>query len=474
MIDIPNGAVIAGTPHTRVIQKLEVVGPQAAAFRAFGVPGGSTLLALDNTIGEDQLTLLHSVSVGTHIRLRDSNYPAARAAVYDVIAVSGSGPFVVKVERPIRWQFHAGDAVTILTERPRKIRILGNGMTITGTGDRYIEFQSAIDCYVEYVRLDASEGAATSLWFSWDNGCVNCEAKNVTCIGTGPHSAGILNIETSENCRFVRCSATGATNELASGFAIWDSFGCSLIDCSASGNYMGAVISAVGNTLGSLECTINGGHFDGNASHGINIAGGSCGTLVTGTAADHNRTAGLNVAGTTCATQIRDFRATGNTVALLVGVGAQGTRVNGMDMSGNSVGLASNAPIDIQQIFSCGGNVNGLCVFTTLGPVRMRGFELSFDNLQQIGINALAGTEVSLSDGTLTVGGQSIGVFAEEANVRLHFVRVKETAPGSTAVSCASAATVLVGNGCEFDGCTIPIATGAGGTVTTACTKEPS
>ena len=458
--NMPSGTVLIGNPGVRIVQTLSDPSndPHVAAISAFpSTTGYSTTLSSNNVVGAKTVTVAAVPTDGTYIRILDASNPTSRAAVYRVVSHSGAGPYTATLDRPVMWQFHTADTVVGITP-VTGVRILGGGMTMTGTGDRFIEFQSAIGCYVEDVNFDTTGGAPNGggFWMSWDNGSIDCEARRIIANGNSTLLSATLVVETGERCRYVECMVTGSTNSLSAGIALLDCYDCALLECKAYGNYDGIQVSAGTSNLGCLDCRVEGCETSGNARHGVNVDKGSAGTSCVGIRASSNTNAGLNVGTTAVSTQIVDLKGTGNAEVLQVQNGAVGTRVTGLDSSGQaSLGVNCAAPVDIEQWYSNGDNINGIAFFSTAGPVNVRGFNLAMTNTGQTAV--WTQVPATFESGRISVGASSVGILVDVTTARIRNTTITQTASGSQAVNGNAGSTIRFGTHNDFDGCTTPL-----------------
>lgn len=354
------------TPGVSFAPNLVAGDPSHAPLVAFGVPGTATTLAADNVVNAKTISVVAIPGAdGTYVRLLDATNPTARAATYRILSHSGLGPFTLTLDRPVRYQFHAGDSATSIAP-VQNLRIEGNGAILAGVCDRYVELQGALDCYIENLQLQvsASNTVADSFWMSIDNGSFRCEARGIIAAGTGADSDALLAIEASEACRYTLSSARGNTRALSSGFGIYDSVSCGLEQCTAFGNVFGAHVTATGNVLGSLECWIQGGEFSGNTTNGIQVDNGSTATWLHGCATEGNTTSGVSVGSTvpTAAfgTKITSLRSRNNGRALTIQSTSKGTTIDGIDMPDNTLGILANDNVQITGLTALSGNLNGV------------------------------------------------------------------------------------------------------------------
>jgi hypothetical protein len=197
---------------------------------------------------------------------------------YSVVAHSGAGPYTITVDRPIREPFVTNDMVLTVSSVPTDILLEGNGATITGTGDRYIELPGAHRCLVTGWRMDASGGelGAAGAYASFDIGARQSTFRD--CVvdgGSGMSSGSGILLESAEDCTIENCHAIDVgTNAAGSsiGFGLWDCWGCSVVNSHAAGCYYGVYMGSDGAYYGCVDCSVQGGTFVG-CNTGVNLSG---------------------------------------------------------------------------------------------------------------------------------------------------------------------------------------------------------
>lgn len=233
--DIPNGTVIRGTESTRIIQQLPSVGdPRDAGLLAVGVYGALTTLAADPALGSNTVsTEVEAGSVvqaGDWIIIKRAATAGFRGALYRALAVSGSGPYTITLDRPLSFVFKAGDDVNVMPRIVRGIRIEGNGMTMSGTGARYVELIHGVtDCHVSNIRFDPLDGSVSERLLSFDIASFNNCAEGLVGDGGGVTTIG-YSVEAGEQCRL---SDSWVRDCLNPGILIQDSANCTVARCQA-------------------------------------------------------------------------------------------------------------------------------------------------------------------------------------------------------------------------------------------------
>jgi hypothetical protein len=159
---LPNETVIIGSPGVDIIQALTPSGaPVQAAFFAGAVAAGAgdTTLAVNAVVGAITVLTVATVPPGTIIGIQRAGF--SQLLFYTVISVAGPGPFVLTLDRPVKFAFLLGDTVTVYTSQPTDIHIIGDGMKISGTGDNHVYFQGGKECSVEGLICNTVNGTVT-------------------------------------------------------------------------------------------------------------------------------------------------------------------------------------------------------------------------------------------------------------------------------------------------------------------------
>lgn len=210
------------------------------------IPAGQlnpvTTLTADAAVGDVTITVQNgaTVPIGSYIELLGVANPGKLDAYgFSYVATNVVGN-VVTLDRPLLKPFWAPAAVRVVTPI-RNARIYGNGASITGTGDRGVQFVATWNCYIEGIRF-AMSGMQACASFDWG----------------GRHN------------RFVGCTADGGGNS-STGFAIEGQEESAILDCQANAiNGIGHYVNACGRfTLRSIRAS-NG---VGNSAPGVLVGG---------------------------------------------------------------------------------------------------------------------------------------------------------------------------------------------------------
>ncbi len=411
---IPSGTVLIGSPGVRIVQQLEYTGldPFNAAFSAgaqFAETPQRSSLVEDAAIGGNTILSQASFAVNQIVRLSRGDHGLSQH-YYSVISVEGAGPFVVTLDRAIRTDFLAGDAIEAVLDLPRDIHIIGNGMTISGTGDRYLELAAAQRCSIQGLNADTSAGTlgVGSPAMALDIGCCECHFSNCSVESKASEINGGIIVESGERCSISNCTAAHAGR---TGFALYDCTSSTIVDCHAFGCYYGAYVATDGIMVGCRDCSIRGGTYWNN-QHGI-IIGASQRTKVSDVDCSHNRENGI-------------FLATYEKDCLLhniscVGNAAHGVMVNSdaFPVHGSNWTLRDNKAFDIR--FDASGTVSNVsCTPCSLNSILVQAGSVSISDLQinhtlypsEVSVYVEAGAHLRLSRARIDIGTSQVNAIA--------------------------------------------------------------
>jgi len=496
---LPSNLVIWGSASATMKLNLPgTFGSIEAAFVAYVIDDGSvpaTTIASANTVGTNTVSAAASVPVGTWVQIGNA-LPAPqllfRSGVYKVTAVSGGGPFTLTLDRPVVWTLVMNDIVQpvisawnatyapTVHDIPHDIFLCGNGMLISGTSQRFIEFDGSRHCVVQDFRLDSSLGSATAMWMSIDVGCFDCEARRITATGV-PHGlalAGTLSLESAEACRYVHCTIEGATDSV--GFLSFDANGSTWENCEAFGCSDGLFCNSgiPANLLGTQNCTVWGGRYNGNAANGIHVGNdgtiGSTDIAILGAQADSNANASVLLDTHARRVRIGDSALTNSVYGILLnasapGVGPIGCSSDGCNFSGTAIGI-SGGDVDFVATNSYALNCAD-SLFYWVGSDKESG-QLTLDgfNVQSgaapgyAGLGRIDGGTVVVANGRASGGGGGAMLVLTASNcvAKVSGVRLDSTGV-ETGISVGAGCTLRMGDGVDLNGCSTPLTIAGGG-----------
>jgi hypothetical protein len=283
----------------------------------------------------------------TDVRIRDNvSGSGFQGSLYRVISVSGAGPYTVTLDRPVWWQWGAGDALEVMGNVNEDVHIAG--ITYTGTSTRLLEHIGVRRHLIEECRFVADEGWATDIVASFDTNGYDNEFRKCEFFGDNTATADcVLALETQENSRITDCRVRGG---VYNGIVLFDCVGCVVTDTTVHdcGNY-GLGITGDGNTIGSLATKIVRGRYNSNDVGGITVANGSTDTRFTDVEARYNPTNVLvgDPGSTVTGTVISGRFDNGSTYGIGLNATARGTVANDVDVSACGIGVSVGNGADI-------------------------------------------------------------------------------------------------------------------------------
>lgn len=268
---IPDGYYILGTP-TQIPSDVIIWGSAGARLVSTITPGGGvfntplianfTPLVAPNTgtvhtnfvIGAASISVAmpSSPTVGHAISILHG----FSRSTYDIKSVTstGGGNYTIGLDRPVVFPFVVGDRVDELLSYPHDIRIYGNGMQMSGTGDRIIEILSSHNCEIRDVHYDAISGVTIGVAISFDIGGWENRMIDVTANLGGSAGADGVSLESQERSYGLRCRGSNGNG----GILVVDGWGVTLEDCSAQQCTPVGGISILSNTgsLGAFNTSV--------------------------------------------------------------------------------------------------------------------------------------------------------------------------------------------------------------------------
>lgn len=263
-------AHIIGGPAVVIDSTMTLTGGFAEfVFYKFVTVGAvAATLSANAVIGAKTLSVSASIAAGTRIWVGQTAGTGHTylASQYWVQSVSGAGPYTLTLDRAVEFPFASSDEVKAISAAPDNIRIDGRGMTITGRGDRAIEFTGGWKCHVSGVNYEYDGSTNFGAFCSLDIGCLDCSVRDcVVELPPGVSAHGVL-IESSEHCEAANVRVTGGSVGLIS----YDSFDCVFRACSSSGpTQAGMLLTSNIMALASRCVTVDGGSFNNSGDSGV-------------------------------------------------------------------------------------------------------------------------------------------------------------------------------------------------------------
>lgn len=463
-ITVPSNVTIrgAGRERTTIVSGLTPASnPNNATFHAAaGAATATTALASGNTLGARTISTNASIAAGSIILINDTSSGAGlRTMSYDVVSVSGAGPYTVTLDRPVLIQYGTGDAVSVVPSQPTGIVI--EDIAIEGSADRFIELVSAKNCIVRRVKMTVTSGASHDIVHSFDVGGRWNLQEDLEVDG-GALAADCIAQEGQEGTVTRRCVTRRST---AYGIVLHDTVHAVVEDCHGSNHAYGLVVTADGSVKGSLGTRVRGGSFTNCTSEGVSLVNGSTDTVLTGVDARYNPKA------FTCSNDIVNAVADGcdfsahTTNAVSIGTGAVGIRLRGCDLSGTtttvSISAAGDLDLDGCRITAC-KQIGLLTGKVTFRGCYMKCNPASAENVLYLSSGS---PRVSILQCQLECARSSCNMVSIAAGVCVIAQTTITQVGGATGVlgMYISAGSLFIGAGVDASGCGTPLSS-AGGT----------
>jgi hypothetical protein len=477
-ISIPSNSVIVGSPGAKLLSTIAATGdPLHAVFAAQQVVSGTTTtLVHDGYIGSvtnGNLIIVASntgISAGSLVQLEQTpSVTNLRSQCFRVLSISSvADGYHVTLDRSIQFAFKSGDLVSVITYRPSHIRIHGNGMTVTGTGDRYMEWSAGYDIVVEDINFDQSGGNLTGDYaFSFDVGSYQCVGRNLRLSFDGFNNEGGFALESAEDCVYENCSVSYLTGGFY-GFLPLDAVNCSLVNCFASKCDIGVHVAGEVTGYGCQSVQIIGGGFY-NCVTGITVDTSSIGTVI-GCDARNCSTYGINVLSAS-ETKIIGGSVAGSATGVINY--ASDTVVSNLDITGCGYGFNLQAAATLSNISGTGITSYGVYITGSLtSPTHISRIKLASTATSFIGVSS--SSPVNIVGAEITLNGSSqYGANSAAGTMYVENFVVNGSVSGATGVRTGGG-DVRLGAHVAVDTCAAPTSNAGGhfnrGNVTTTTT----
>ena len=472
-IAVPSNVTIYGSPSALLNSNMTYTGSQLnCIFRAApGLSGITGTLTSTPSPALGAYTFSWTVVTGRAPAAGDlvQISHGVSAQVMNVKSVSGAGPYTVTVDRPIAIPFTIGDSCSVVLNRPTNIRIFGNGLQMTGTGDRAIEFITAYRCHVEDVHY-VYNGVASmgDLIFSFDiggeeSGFFRCSADSNN---GGSATSGFI-LEAGQKNYVNECRVYNCTGQ---GVAMTDCYQCHAIGNSVqsatTGGSLGGAFVIGGGSLGSFDCTMMGNHCSGGG-YGF-VIGISQRSKIEGGGADYQNVYGVQIGSQSQSAMIMNLSLYGCVTGIFTTAGSTDTIVQDVDISGCTGNcINANAEIDIYGLTAkTGTGTTGAPIFFNgNGFCRMRNFHIETTITANM-IWCANTAPIFLSNGRLQMDAAScVGLYYPSGSSSLHVdnVYMYGTGVGSAKSADITAGTLRVDQGNDWTLCATGITLHAAG-----------
>ena len=261
---IPSNTVLAGSPGTVLMSALTPTGGQTQAIFWCGIPVHIGIGTISATPGRSNVVVVTGWSGTAPAAGQILGFQSGNSfSTYDIVAVSGAGPFTCTLDRTIVPPFQAGNSAITYATQPANIAIYGNGMRLRGLVDRYIELGAVHRGLIEDVHMDrVGDGFPTAPANgsgSFDTGGRDCHWRRCTVDLTGRNDAVFgLGLESIDVGSMTDCQVTGGDT----GFYAPDCVGVTITRCHArrvgrgTGSGSGFFIGKSGTGAGSYDCAL--------------------------------------------------------------------------------------------------------------------------------------------------------------------------------------------------------------------------
>lgn len=380
------------------------------------------------------------------------------AQVMTIRGVSGVGPYVVTLDQPLAFPFVIGDPLSTNTSRPT-VRIFGNGMTFTGTGDRAIEIVTGYQCWIEDVHYDAMGVTGISdIAFSYDIGGEECVFSHCSADGANTASFYGFALESCLRSHIVDCTVSRSS---AIGFAILDGLGCTMRGCNYYGTgdaTGGAFAMGTDAALGSVGCAIIGCTSNGG-TYGC-VLNGSSRCSVSDSTFQYAGTAGvLFNSATNFGTRFSNVSVYGSATGFNMQAGNKGTEIRGLNAGACTTACLIAADEITVDGLECKGIANAINAIQLTGTATQRISNLTLETSANANAINFAGIKCFITKARITLSGLAIGFYVPSGNGAL-IVSESQISGAGTAADVTNG-TIRIGNGCDFGGLAVTLHAGA-------------
>lgn len=447
-ITVPSNTTIIGTPNTTISATLPVGSFLDSVFLAVqGSTLASTTLSSNATVGSPVLhvTSATGISIGSIIEVDNATVSGNRAAYYLVTGVSGTA---ITVERPVLIAFNSTDPVLVLASIPTNIRILGNGMKMSGVCARYIELAAARNCQVDNVIFGGNTtNQAQDICVSLDVGGYRSVISNCLADADGYAGSTCFALESGEACRL---DNNIATRSVSYGFNLYDCMECTVNKCKSYANGGGIALNSDGDTLGSSWCSIHDSNFDGNTQDGIIVVGSSNDCTFVGCTSNYNGRNGLSTSNNSVAISLVSCSLNNNLSGVVSSSGSETHLVNCDVANNSSINLDVSGLLYVNGLTMVDNLSNNKIYIRSGGILKMSGLNLSSTAAGVNIINIDAGQTGKLDLLQSKITAASANALVCQAGS----MRIAHTTVAANIGIYAAGGTIELGDGMDVSGCT--------------------
>lgn len=299
--NIVSGTTIIGHEKTTIVSTLVPSGTTADTSSVFlsdlysSLPVKTTLSA-DLNPGATTLSLTSATGIAINDWIAVRDQAGYRVTTYKVVNLVGT---TVTLDRPMVWtdKFASGSEIIRFTTIPlNNVQIIGNGMTVSGTGDRAVSLVASNNCLVQGINVRNATFA--NYCCSFDLGGFQNTFKNMSVDG-GATSVACIALESQERSNILYSKATNAKAVTGDGIRLTTSTQLLLLDCEGTNNPSNGLIIATnsdpGEVTGCRLVRVIGGKYNKNGSNGIRVTYGSSMGEIIGVTCGFNGAAGFEI-----------------------------------------------------------------------------------------------------------------------------------------------------------------------------------
>lgn len=288
---IPDGTVIIGNPGITIVSSLSKSAPAWITNSIFtrpdclDTPVITTTISTNAVPGESHVHISAGldISVGDSVDLDNND---GHLESFFVVSYAGT---LLTLDKAIQYAFLSASSNLHKYTAPRDITIQGNGMRVTGTGDRVVSMVGAWNCHVSGLYIydtDLSEYVC-----SFDLGSRACSFRDMQIINA--NTVGLA-LEGAEGCSMTDCWVI--MNSSSPGILVQGSTDVEVHNCHVRGVTAGAGLEFgyITDGWGCRNCKVVGGSFVGNGD-GIRIRGGSRDIDIISADCSYNTGAGIDL-----------------------------------------------------------------------------------------------------------------------------------------------------------------------------------
>jgi hypothetical protein len=462
-LDIPDDTIIWGTSKARLQANIPGGASTDAVFRAVppAVFLATTTVAPAPSLGSNQFHV--AVAAGVVPGMYAQVAFAANGFQQQILKITNVVGTLITVERPLRRAYPNGSTVNFYASVPKNIRMLGNGMQISGTCVIYINIVSGRDCQISGFRCDPISGGASDAGIGLDIGAFRSSIDDCVVDASGG-TAGNKSFALigGEECFLGRLDAFNAN---VTSFGITDCIGCQFESLtgyeSANGMSLASEGGPVGDTHSNLYCSFRGIDLTSCTTVGLALGDGTAYCNFDGVTTNNNATGIqlINTALLLIGNKFSNVTSQGNSsYGVSITAGCKKTSFVNLDVSNNTlIGLLTADEVVVQNLIADSSATAGFVLDAAAAApaiVAVDGFLIKGFASPQYAIQVNAG-RCELSNGDISLSGGSIGIGALAGVVSVHHTNIE--GGGGAIGLLVNGGTARIGDGFNADGATTPV-----------------